>query len=142
MTKKRILIIVLSLFIGFVFIQSLFFKFSDAPETQHIFGTLNDWTVGLGVGNLFAKNGIFSQYIIGSAELVASALVLFGAFARKRLFCVAGGLLATAIMSGAITFHLFTPLGVVVQGDGGTLFIMACIVWVSGLVFAWLHKNP
>lgn len=142
MTKKRILTIVLSLFIAFVFIQSLFFKFSDAPETQHIFGTLNAWTVSLGAGNLFAKNGIFSQYIIGSAELVASALVLIGAFARKRLFSLAGGLLATAIMSGAITFHLFTPLGVEVQGDSGTLFIMACLVWTSGLVLAWLHKNP
>ncbi|MFK7888798.1 MAG: hypothetical protein AB8G16_18220, partial [Gammaproteobacteria bacterium] len=66
MDKKRISIIVLSVFIAFVFIQSLFFKFTDAPETQHIFGTLNEWTRSLGVGNLFARNGIFSQYVIGS----------------------------------------------------------------------------
>lgn len=141
MDKKRILVIVMSLFVAFVFVQSLFFKFSDAAETQHIFGTLNDWTVSLGVGNLFAKNGIFSQYVIGSAELVASVLVLVGAFARKRLFSLGGGLMATAIMSGAITFHLFTPLGVEVQGDGGTLFIMACLVWLSGLTLAVLHRR-
>ncbi|MFK8014170.1 MAG: hypothetical protein AB8G17_01850 [Gammaproteobacteria bacterium] len=139
--KKRIAVIVLSIFIAFVFVQSLFFKFSDAPETQHIFGTLNDWTVALGVGNLFAKNGIFSQYVIGSAELVASILVLSGAFLRKRLFSLGGGLMATAIMSGAITFHLFTPLGVEVQGDSGTLFIMACLVWLSGLGLAWMHRR-
>lgn len=140
MNKKRILIIVLSLFIAFVFVQSLFFKFSDAPETQHIFGTLNDWTQSLGLGGLFAKNGIFSQYVIGSAELVASVLVLTGAFARKSLVSFGGGLMAAAIMTGAITFHLFTPLGVEVQGDGGTLFIMACLVWASGVTLAVLHR--
>ncbi|MFK8016794.1 MAG: hypothetical protein AB8G17_15280, partial [Gammaproteobacteria bacterium] len=121
-------------------IQSLFFKFTDAPETQHIFGTLNEWTRSLGVGNLFARNGIFSQYVIGSAELVASLLVLGGAFLRKSLLSLGGGLMATGIMSGAIIFHLFTPLGVEVQGDGGTLFIMACLVWLSGLTLAFFHR--
>lgn len=140
MDKKRISIIVLSVFIAFVFIQSLFFKFTDAPETQHIFGTLNEWTRSLGVGNLFARNGIFSQYVIGSTELVASILVLSGVFLRKSLLSLGGGLMATGIMSGAIIFHLFTPLGVEVQGDGGTLFIMACLVWSSGLALAWMHR--
>jgi hypothetical protein len=27
----------------FVFIQSLFFKFTDSVETRHIFGTLKAW---------------------------------------------------------------------------------------------------
>ena len=46
---KRHVPTVLTLFISFVFIQSLFFKFADAPETQHIFNTLNDWVTGLGL---------------------------------------------------------------------------------------------
>ncbi len=134
MTKDRIFL-VLSLFIAFVFIQSLFFKFADAPETQHIFGTLDAWAAGFGLAGIFAPTGLFSQYVIGSAELVASILILTGSFfARYRALQGIGGLLGTAIMTGAITFHLFTPLGVDVQNDGGTLFIMACIVWASGLI--------
>jgi hypothetical protein len=42
------------------------------------------------------------------------------------------------VISGAIFFHLFTPLGVAVvnadgTGDGGQLFMMACGVWISCL---------
>ncbi|MFT6094590.1 MAG: hypothetical protein ACJA2Q_002495, partial [Pseudohongiellaceae bacterium] len=36
----------LALFIGFVFVQSLFFKFSNSFETQHIFGTIGQWMEG------------------------------------------------------------------------------------------------
>lgn len=139
-TKTRIAT-VLSLWIAFVFIQSLFFKYSDAPETQHIFGTLEAWAAGYGFEGLFAKGGIFSAYVIATAELVASLLVLSGAFLKKDLIQGIGGLMATGIMTGAISFHLFTPLGVDVQGDGGTLFIMACLVWASGLGLAFLRKE-
>ena len=33
-----------ALFIAFVFIQSLFFKFTGSYETDHIFGTLAEWS--------------------------------------------------------------------------------------------------
>lgn len=128
----------LILYIGFVFIQSLFFKFADAPETQHIFNTLNDWAVGLGLPGVFAKNAIFSQYVIGSAELVASALLLASLAARFRGLRIFGALLTLGVISGAIVFHLFTPLGVNVQGDGGLLFAMAVGVWLSA---AYLFKT-
>ena len=130
---------VLSVWIAFVFIQSLFFKFTDAPETLHIFGTLDEWAAGFGFAGVFAKGGIFSAYVIGSAELVASIILLTSLAPKFRFIAVPGGLFATAIMTGAIYFHLFTPLGVNVQGDSGTLFTMACTVWVSGLVIAWLR---
>lgn len=122
---------VLILYIAFVFIQSLFFKFADAPETQHIFNTLNAWALSLGLPGVFAKNGIFSQYVIGSAELVASVLLLASLVARFRPLRLFGALLTLGIISGAIVFHLFTPLGVVVEGDGGLLFGMAVGVWLS-----------
>ncbi len=70
--KRRFLAGALSLYVAFVFIQSLFFKFTDSPETQYIFGTLDAWGASLGFAGLFARNGIFSQYVVGSAELVAS----------------------------------------------------------------------
>lgn len=132
-TKNRV-VAVLALWISFVFIQSLFFKFTDAPETQHIFGVLDSWAAGFGFAGVFDRGGIFSAYVIGSAELIASSTLLLTTFiVALRKFRILGGLLAAAIMTGAIFFHLFTPLGVDVQGDGGALFIMAITVWLSGI---------
>ena len=66
-----------SLFVAFVFIQSLFFKFSDSPETVYIFqGKLDPWAATLGFPGVFAPGGIFSAHVIGSFELLASVLVL------------------------------------------------------------------
>jgi len=129
------------LFICFVFIQSLFFKFTRHPETINIFeAKLEPWAAGLGFPGLFVPGGIFSAYVIGSAELVASALLLFGTFiAGRRLFQGLGALMSLGVISGAIFFHLFTPLGVEVinadgSPDGGELFTMACLVWVSSVI--------
>lgn len=125
----------LSLFIVFVFVQSLFFKFGDAPETQHIFGTLNDWAANsFGIENLFLAPGIFNQYVVGSAELLASLLLLLGLFTKFKFLNPLGALVAMGVISGAIFFHLFTPLGVSVQGDGGALFGMALGIWISSAI--------
>lgn len=129
------------LFICFVFIQSLFFKFTRHPETINIFeAKLEPWGASLGFPGLFAPGGIFSAYVVGSAELVASCLLLFGTFvAGRRLFQGFGALLSLGVISGAIFFHLFTPLGIEVinadgSPDGGELFTMACLVWVSSAI--------
>ena len=148
MSKTRIITTVLTLFICFVFIQSLFFKFAGSPETDHIFSTLDSWAKDtFELAGLFAPGGIFSAYVIGSAELVASLLLLVALFMGKPGLQGFGGLMATGIMTGAISFHLFTPLGVEVvneatgvEADGGTLFIMACLVWSSGLALAWINR--
>lgn len=132
---------VLSLFISFVFIQSLFFKYTYAPETQYIFGVLDSWAAGLGFSGLFVPPGIFNAYVIGTAELVASSLLLSGLFMHKPVLNALGALLALGVISGAIVFHLFTPLGIDVQGDGGTLFFMACGVWVSAAVLIVKQKD-
>lgn len=140
--KKIIFISVLSIWISFVFIQSLFFKFTNAPETQHIFETLDIWANDtFGLEGLFLPPGIFNAYVIGSAELVASLLLLFRLISKKEIFTLLGSVLGMGIMTGAISFHLFTPLGVNVQGDGGTLFTMACTVWVSCAVLVFMHKD-
>ncbi|MGF1752531.1 hypothetical protein L4C33_02900 [Vibrio makurazakiensis] len=117
-----------SAFIAFVFVQSLFFKFSGSYETDHIFGTLAEWS-GL------TWFGIFGGYMIGFAELFA-AILLF-----TRLHGI-GAVMSTGIMTGAIFFHLFTPLGIempefnemgeIIGNDGGLLFGMACVVWLCG----------
>jgi uncharacterized membrane protein YphA (DoxX/SURF4 family) len=148
-TKHRIartIAFVLTLYIAFVFIQSLFFKFTNSPETQFIFGTLDAWGASLGFPGLFAPHGVFSQYVVGSAELVASVLLIAGLLARRPLLHAAGALLSIGVISGAIFFHLFTPLGVQVRNtdgslDGGELFALACGVWVSAAVLIALHRD-
>lgn len=90
-----------------ILLQTLYFKFSAAPESVYIFSTLGmePWgRIGSGV-----------------AELVA-------AFALLTIrWSWLGAALAIGIMVGAIGAHL-TVLGIVVQDDGGTLFILAMSV--------------
>ncbi|ROP11139.1 hypothetical protein [Vibrio crassostreae] len=115
-------------FIAFVFIQSLFFKFTGSYETEHIFGTLATWSD-------LSWFGSFGGYLIGFAELIAAILL----FTRWHGL---GAIMSVGIMSGAIFFHLFTPLGIqmpefnaageIVGDDGGLLFGMACLVWLCG----------
>lgn len=139
---------VLSLFVAFVFIQSLFFKFTGSPETVYIFETkLDAWAASLGYAGIFAPGGIFSAKVIGSLELLASAMLLLGLFIPRFLLLNGlGALLGLGVITGAIGFHLFTPLGIAVHNadgssDGGALFAMACGVWLScaGLVYLRRH---
>lgn len=141
---RRYLPFALTLYIAFVFIQSLFFKFTDSPETQYIFGTLEAWGTSLGRPGLFAHNGIFSQYIVGTGELIASALLLGGL--RFAILRPLGAMMALGVISGAIFFHLFTPLGVSVVNadgtrDGGELFALACGVWLSAALLLWMSRD-
>ena len=48
MNIKTILPWVLVIYIAFVFIQSLFFKFAGSQETVIIFNTIGDWMAGIG----------------------------------------------------------------------------------------------
>lgn len=116
-----------------VFLDSLRFKFSNAPETQTIFGKLDAWAASLGAGGLFSQTGLFSQYVIGSAELFASLLLLASFIPRLKRLRVIGALIAAGVMTGAVSFHLFTPLGIDPNNDGGGLFAMAVIVWLSSI---------
>ena len=132
----------LAIFIAFVFVQSLFFKFSNSYETQHIFGTIGQWMEGIGFLQ-FAAAGFaaYGGYTIGTVELIASLMLLVR---RTQVF---GAALAWAVISGAIFFHLFTPLGVSViineagERDGGQLFAMAVGVWLSALAILWMRRS-
>lgn len=141
----RAALLVLTLFIAVVFIQSLFFKFADSPETRYIFGTLDAWGASIGFAGLFAPSGVFSQYVVGSAELLASVLLMGGLILRYPLLHASGALVSLGVISGAIFFHLFTPLGVQVRNtdgslDGGVLFLLACGVWLSAAGILFLRR--
>lgn len=113
---------VLRIVAAVILLQTLFFKFTGAPESIYIFETVGQEPWGR-IGS-------------GVVELIASILLLVPVAA-----CTAtGALLALGVMSGAIFFHL-TKLGVVVQDDGGTLFGLAVVVWISSAVILWLHRR-
>ena len=134
--------LLLSVYIAFVFLQSLAFKFTGSEETVIIFSTIGQWMDGIGLpvwfSNGFAQHG---GIVIGTAELIASTLILV------PLTRVIGAILGWCVMSGAIFFHLFTPLGVnrVIDAagntDGGILFILACGVWLSCLALIYLNRS-
>lgn len=103
-----------------ILLQTLFFKFTAAPESVYIFETL----------------GVEPWGRIGSGvvELIAAILLLIPSTAAI------GGLVASGVMLGAIGSHL-TQLGIVVQDDGGTLFALAVITLVLALVTVTLHRK-
>lgn len=134
-------LIAISLFVSGVFLDSLRYKFIDHEKTQVIFGKLDAWAGTLGFPGLFSHTGLFSQYVIGSAELLASALLLLGLIPALRKFSALGALIAVAIMTGAVSFHLFTPLGTDPNNDGGGLFVAAVLVWLGSLVLLILRRK-
>jgi hypothetical protein len=111
---------ILKLVAVIILLQTLFFKFTAAPESVYIFST-----IGL---EPFGRIGI------GVLELLASLLILFPATTAM------GALLAAGLMAGALYFH-FTKLGIVVQNDGGQLFIYALLVLLSSLAVVIIKRN-
>ena len=131
-----------SVFTSAVFMDSLRYKFTNAPQTQEIFGRLEAWGTSLGAPGLFARTGLFSQYVIGAAELAASLLLLAGLFLTPfRFLQPLGALIGLAVMTGAIGFHLFTPLGVDPNNDGGGLFRAAVGVWIGCVVLLIMRRD-
>lgn len=133
--------VVVSLFGAAVFLDSLRFKFTDHPNTQEIFGRLDGWAGSIGVPGLFGHTGLFSQYVIGSAELMASSLLLIGLVPGLQRLHVLGAAIGFAVMSGAVSFHLFTPLGIDPNNDGGGLFAAACTLWVLTLTLLVVRRT-
>lgn len=140
MNAKKVFIYALIAYVLFVFLQSLPYKFSAHEETQIIFTTIADWMKTVGLGAIAPAFAAYGGYLIGGAELLASVLIIIPATRRF------GALFGLGIISGAIFFHLFTPLGVVRviddagNTDGGILFFMACGVWVACALLIWLCK--
>jgi uncharacterized membrane protein YphA (DoxX/SURF4 family) len=114
-------------FIAYIFIWYLQYKFTGHPGSVDLFTTLTDWLGFHGYEKVMRIG-------TGSTELVASVLLLVP---RTQII---GAAMAIGIMTGAIFFHLASPLGVDPYGDGGVLFKEACAVWLSGvfiLVLRW-----
>jgi len=100
--------------------QTLFFKFTAAPESVYIFDK-----VGLGAPGRIGS---------GIAELIAAILLLIPGTVWI------GAALALAVMGGAIMSHL-TVLGIVVMGDHGLLFGLAITVALCSGILLLIHRR-
>lgn len=124
----------MAVFMAVIFLDSLRYKFTDDPKTQVIFGLLDGWAGTLGAPGLFGHAGLFSQFVIGGVELLAAVLLLTGLHPRYKHLQAGGALAGLLVMMGAVSFHLFTPLGIDPNNDGAGLFVAAC----TNLAFAVL----
>jgi putative oxidoreductase len=105
-----------------ILLQTLFFKFTGAPESVYIFSTLGAEPWGR-IGS-------------GVAELAASILLLV-----PRTVTL-GALLSLGVISGAILSHL-TKLGIALPavGDRGELFGLALVVFGCSAGVLYLHRH-
>jgi len=111
----------LRLITAIILLQTLYFKFTAAPESVYIFSRLGLEPTGR-IGT-------------GIAELIAAGLIL----APSTVIYGAG--FSLAIISGAIFSHL-TKLGIALPlvDDHGELFSLALIVFVASLATLALHR--
>lgn len=117
---KKNMILALRIIAAVILVQTLYFKFTGAPESIYI----------------FTKLGMEPWGRIGSgvAELIASILLLIPATQ------ILGALLALGVITGAIFSHFFI-LGFIVQDDGGLLFFLAVMVFACSLGIVILQKE-
>ncbi len=112
---------ILRFVVAIILLQTLFFKFTAAPESVYIFEQVHLEPLG--------------RIGVGVAELIAAILILYPRTVRI------GAAMAIMLMVGALYFHL-SILGIEVQGDGGKLFIMALVVFLASIaVFFMPHRK-
>ena len=120
MSIKNIISWVLRIVAAVILLQTLYFKFTAAPESVELFTKLGVEPWGrIGTGIIELITGIL---------LLIPATVFIGAF------------LGIGLMSGAILSHL-TVIGIVSKGDGGQLFMLAIVVLISCIMIGFLHKQ-
>ena len=117
---KKMFSLVLRIVAAVILLQTLYFKFTAAPESVE----------------LYTKLGIepWGRIGTGIVELITGIMLLIPSTAFL------GSLLGMGVMTGAIGSHLLV-LGIESAGDGGTLFILAIIVFVACLIAAILNLN-
>ncbi len=121
---KKIIYYLPRVIAAFIMLQTLFFKFGFGgvealQESRNLFSTVANFFLGS------AENEGLMRIGTGIAELIASVLLFVPKVSKF------GGLMTMGVMGGAILTH-FLALGIDVAGDGGTLFIMACVAFLSG----------
>jgi hypothetical protein len=103
-----------------ILLQTLYFKFSAAPESVA----------------LFTKIGLepYGRVGIGVVELIAAILILIP---RTTVY---GAILGLGLMFGALKYHL-TDLGIEVGGDGGKVFYLAVVTAIFCVLLIIIHRK-
>ena len=139
---------IIILWISYVFLRSLPYKFSWAPETDYIFSAIWEWMSGIFWTTIW--NGFANYWAIGTwiAELIVSSILIIGLI--SLLFCkkwslnyliAIWGTWAFVIMFWAAFFHLFTPLWIEVNWDWWSLFKAAISILFLGLILSFMYKK-
>lgn len=102
-----------------ILLQTLYFKFTGAPESVYIFETVGMEPWG--------------RYGSGVMELIAGILLLTPGLSWL------GALLGLVVISVALFFHI-TLLGIEIMGDGGALFYLAATVFISCSAIIWIRR--
>jgi uncharacterized membrane protein YphA (DoxX/SURF4 family) len=115
-------------YIAFIFLWYEQYKLFGHPGSVGLFTTLTDWAGFPGYEKVMRLG-------VGICEIIASVLILIPA--TQGL----GAIGALMLMTGAIFFHIATPLGVDPYGDGGILFKEACSVWICAWLVIWWRRD-
>ena len=116
---------ILQIIVAVILFQTLFFKFTGAAESVYI----------------FSKLGLEPWGRIGSGLIELIAVILLFIPSTVTI----GAILSLGTVSVAIMSHL-TKLGIVVinsdgTSDGGLLFALALIVFVSSVIVLLIHRT-
>jgi len=104
------------------------YKLTGNEGSVWLFTTLSDWLFIPGYEKPF-------RLAVASAEILASVLVVLP-WTR-----IPGAALALAIMTGAIFFHVVSPLGIDPYDDGAALFKRACAVWLAAAFILFAYRR-
>jgi hypothetical protein len=117
-----------ALYIAAVLLWYEQYKLTGNEGSVWLFTTLSDWLFIGGYEKPF-------RLAVASAEILASVLVVLP---WTRMI---GAALALGIMSGAIFFHVASPLGIDPYGDGAALFKRACAVWLAAAFILFVYRR-
>jgi len=120
MNFKKIIYYIPRILAAIILIQTLYYKFTGHPDSMYI----------------FSKMGMepWGRIAMGVIELICGIMLVIPVVAWLGAGITAG------LMAGAIFSHL-GPLGVEVQGDGGTLFILAVVTFICSLIVLYQEKD-
>ena len=114
MKTKKTISGLLRITIAIILLQTLYFKFTAHPDSVHIFSELGVEPWG--------------RIALGIIELITAALILIP---RSQII---GIFLSLGIILGAIFSHVLV-IGFNVSNDGGGLFTLAIIVFLSAMTY-------
>ncbi|MCZ8157319.1 MAG: DoxX family protein, partial [Leptospira sp.] len=111
----------LRILVALIFLQTLYFKFSGAPESVFIFSSLGVEPWG--------------RFAAGFIELLVCVLFVFPGTVWL------GAFMGLGTMFGAMISHIFI-LGIEVEKDGGLLFSLATFCFIgSAILLVWERQK-